>query len=231
MNTSGVVMSMIYNNKSPDLYPHNVHHLLGWLLTCLAFAQAVMAWAPSYTSGRGGKTVSKEMTGFLPLSVQVLAEHQQSEDVNRENDYPYSTDSDHETEVNGNSSRTNSMSSSDSNDTLVPIPLQADPDTDEEVRTSTRSAKYLTRKFQLFRSSRPYKALLFLHEILIRLMLILGFAALITGVVTYAGIFRASHVFSGLAHFIKGGVFFWYGILTLGEYLLITAASDNYADT
>lgn len=25
-------------------------------------------------------------------------------------------------------------------------------------------------------------------------------------------------VFSGLAHFIKGGVFFWYGILTLGRW-------------
>jgi len=27
-----------------------------------------------------------------------------------------------------------------------------------------------------------------------------------------------SRVFSGLAHFIKGGVFFWYGILTLGRW-------------
>jgi hypothetical protein len=25
-------------------------------------------------------------------------------------------------------------------------------------------------------------------------------------------------IFSGLAHFIKGGVFFWYGILTLGRW-------------
>ncbi len=29
---------------------------------------------------------------------------------------------------------------------------------------------------------------------------------------------RGGHVFSGLAHFIKGGVFFWYGILTLGRW-------------
>lgn len=27
-----------------------------------------------------------------------------------------------------------------------------------------------------------------------------------------------SRVFSGLAHLIKGGVFFWYGILTLGRW-------------
>jgi hypothetical protein len=29
---------------------------------------------------------------------------------------------------------------------------------------------------------------------------------------------RGGEVFSGLAHFIKGGVFFWYGILTLGRW-------------
>jgi hypothetical protein len=29
---------------------------------------------------------------------------------------------------------------------------------------------------------------------------------------------RGGHIFSGLAHFIKGGVFFWYGILTLGRW-------------
>jgi hypothetical protein len=29
---------------------------------------------------------------------------------------------------------------------------------------------------------------------------------------------RGGQIFSGLAHFIKGGVFFWYGILTLGRW-------------
>jgi hypothetical protein len=29
---------------------------------------------------------------------------------------------------------------------------------------------------------------------------------------------RGGEVFSGLAHFIKGGVFFWYGVLTLGRW-------------
>jgi hypothetical protein len=29
---------------------------------------------------------------------------------------------------------------------------------------------------------------------------------------------QGGQIFSGLAHFIKGGVFFWYGILTLGRW-------------
>ena len=30
---------------------------------------------------------------------------------------------------------------------------------------------------------------------------------------------KGDQIFSGLAHFIKGGIFFWYGLLTLGRYL------------
>ena len=30
---------------------------------------------------------------------------------------------------------------------------------------------------------------------------------------------RANNVFTGLAHFIKGGIFFWYGLLTLGRWM------------
>jgi hypothetical protein len=30
---------------------------------------------------------------------------------------------------------------------------------------------------------------------------------------------RGDGVFNGLAHFIKGGIFFWYGLLTLGRWM------------
>lgn len=30
---------------------------------------------------------------------------------------------------------------------------------------------------------------------------------------------RGSHVFNGLAHTVKGGIFFWYGLLTLGRWM------------
>jgi hypothetical protein len=30
---------------------------------------------------------------------------------------------------------------------------------------------------------------------------------------------RGRHIFNGLAHFIKGGIFFWYGLLTLGRWM------------
>ena len=30
---------------------------------------------------------------------------------------------------------------------------------------------------------------------------------------------RGDHIYNGLAHFIKGGIFFWYGLLTLGRWV------------
>lgn len=51
-----------------------------------------------------------------------------------------------------------------------------------------------------------------------RTILIFGFIAMTTGGVTYGGLFKGAYIFSGLAHFIKGGIFFWYGLFTLGRY-------------
>jgi hypothetical protein len=52
-----------------------------------------------------------------------------------------------------------------------------------------------------------------------KLLLLLGFLAGTTGFVVWGGVFRDRAVFSGLAHFIKGGIFFWYGLLTLGRWM------------
>ena len=75
-----------------------------------------------------------------------------------------------------------------------------------------------------------------LSEVINRTILVFGFVALTSGGVTYSGIFvssylsssntaglttqqRGNNVFNGLAHFIKGGIFFWYGLLTLGRWM------------
>ncbi|EED22447.1 conserved hypothetical protein [Talaromyces stipitatus ATCC 10500] len=56
------------------------------------------------------------------------------------------------------------------------------------------------------------------HDIAARFFLVFGFSAICTGIVTMTAIFVRDHIFNGLAHFIKGGVFFWFGILTLGRW-------------
>jgi hypothetical protein len=57
------------------------------------------------------------------------------------------------------------------------------------------------------------------YNVIDRIILPFGFVAIATGAVTYGGIMREREIFNGLAHFIKGGIFFWYGVLTLGRYV------------
>jgi hypothetical protein len=57
------------------------------------------------------------------------------------------------------------------------------------------------------------------YNIIDRIILPFGFTALATGAITYGGIMRDRDIFNGLAHWIKGGIFFWYGVLTLGRYV------------
>lgn len=52
-----------------------------------------------------------------------------------------------------------------------------------------------------------------------RCMPVLGFVGILSGGVVFGGIYRERMIFSGLAHGIKGGIFFWYGILTLGRWM------------
>jgi hypothetical protein len=67
-------------------------------------------------------------------------------------------------------------------------------------------------------STRGWKALLLGYNTVDRTILILGSVALATGIITWARFFEGREVFSGLAHWIKGGIFFWYGLLTLGRW-------------
>jgi hypothetical protein len=41
-NGVGVVFSTLYNSLTPDLYPANAHHRLGWVLACTLGVQAVL---------------------------------------------------------------------------------------------------------------------------------------------------------------------------------------------
>ncbi|SPO05088.1 related to YTP1 [Cephalotrichum gorgonifer] len=68
----------------------------------------------------------------------------------------------------------------------------------------------------IFRRGR--KAFRLWYGIVDRVILLLGFATFCTGVATFARFFEGHAIFGGLAHWIKGGVFFWIGIFTLGRW-------------
>lgn len=70
------------------------------------------------------------------------------------------------------------------------------------------------KKFSLAKSIIRYS-----HVTVARSLPVLSFAAAYTGLTIYTGSCRGPYKNVCLAHGIKGGIFFWYGLLTFGRYM------------
>lgn len=222
LNAIGVLLVTIYNANTPDLYPNNAHHKLGWLLTWIVSAQITMGIISAYT-GRHNATPHPEREGFMPVSTEAMEEHQRIHDLRMAETYRFSNDSGQGTEPNTESLRSQSISSTGDDELKIPgLSRRNTDDSMEEEKHGLlhggRLDQFLSKKIPGLLSSRVLRFFQFLYDVVDRLILILGFVALTTGFVTYGGLFMGDRIFSGLAHFIKGGVFFWYGILTLGRW-------------
>ena len=180
------MVGTIYNSKTPDLYTNNAHHRLGWALTWIALAQAVLALIRAYAK-----------TGTEPENHEPCVKSFQ--DLHESETYRYSRDSGHGTESSSLSSRSNSISSvRDKEDQGSPDPrmyrednMQRDSEQSGLIRKNAVD-RYLSRKLSWNVTSRALSYVGFLINIIDRTILILGFIALATGLVTYGGFFVGS---------------------------------------
>ncbi|CAK7266246.1 hypothetical protein SEPCBS119000_001927 [Sporothrix epigloea] len=244
-NAGGVLFSIIYNASTPDLYPNNAHHKIGWIATWTITAQvavgllARLAGAFEHSGNSKDNMTRSERQSFIPISTAALAEHgtlHQPHHLQRQSrDYRLSNDSGQGTERNTESLRSNSVS------TLEDCESSHQKEDCEEADQSNRYAGFadeyleeahlpgfrpvsggqpsaLISKIANRVSSRAWSVLLFFYSAVDRTSLIFGFVAFSLGIVTYGRFFEGHAIFSGLAHWIKGGVFFWLGIFTLGRW-------------
>ncbi|TVY24807.1 putative membrane protein [Lachnellula hyalina] len=218
-NAIGVLLVSIYNASTPDLYPGNAHHTIGWILTWVISAQLLMGVISAYK--RNGGMKNEERAAFIPISTQIMAEHQRLQNLGLEEACRFSNDSGQGTEPNTESLRSQSISSQGS-DHQLPDTLQHHEQEEKLERSGwVRDSKlyqFLSRKVPRLLTSRVLRVFQFAYNIIDRVIFLLSFLGMATGFITYGGFFIGPQVFSGLAHFIKGGVFFWYGILTLGRW-------------
>lgn len=223
VNALGVIAGTLYNANTPDLYENNAHHKIGWIATWVFTAQVLMSLLFVY-SGRN-KTVSptsSEQTAFLHSSL-----HDMNTRPSHAHRWSVDTLPGDELSSPMGSSRTLSPDreyeytkpeTQEEPEDLEDVPL-TQPTRRPSWFRSTKFDKYLSARVPSLASRKVVKVAEIVYEVIDRTILILGFIALLSGIVTYAGIFRATNVFNGLAHFVKGGIFFWYGLLTLGRWL------------
>jgi hypothetical protein len=201
LNGLGVTLGTIYNVSTPDLYEHNAHHKIGWIATWVVTAQVVMSLLFLYSGRSEKKTPAQgERAAFLPVSP---TETMVNQPMSAYHDYRWSGDSGQGTE------RSSTQSSRDASPTnahryVKPEPQPDDDDEEDGLPMPMPSLPsppraslfririvdtFLTRRVPGLMSTKILRSLEVAYEVIDRTILILGFVALMTGGVTYAGIF------------------------------------------
>jgi hypothetical protein len=184
INAAGVLCSTIYNANTPDLYPNNAHHKIGWLLTWICCAQVVIGVISAYAGHRDNK---QKDSGYTPVSREAMAEHTRRL---QRNDSRLSNDSGQGTEPNTESLRSGSISVDEDEEITL-----GEPDKDESevekiaLMKGTKIDKYLARRLPGLISARILRVFEFAYNVVDRLILLLGFVAFTTGIITYGGLF------------------------------------------
>lgn len=223
-NAFGLLFGIIYNSQTPDLYPNNAHHKIGWIVTWVIGAQVVLSLLFAY-AGRGESTsksasASFERAAFLPVATD---EHEHTFPDGPMHEHRWSRDSGQGTEPSSSihSPGSPSCESRDEYDEFEK-PEEQIPTTPSGPRGwfhSTFVDRFLATRVPGMVPSRALRIFNMVYNVIDRVILPFGFVAIATGAVTFGGIMRGREIFNGLAHFIKGGIFFWYGIITFGRYL------------
>jgi hypothetical protein len=203
MNAVGGLLGIYYNANTPDLYPNNAHYKLGWLVTAVMGAHVfvgIVARAAGGLRWENPESASRaeERQGFIPVSTEAMAEHE-----SRFQSGPYarfSNDSGQGTEPRTESLRSHSLSDS------LPSPTRdahkeyrhSDDDLDEDLEARMPIFSKPTKPHSVVMklaskvSNRLYKGLVFWYNFVDRTILILGFIALCTGIISFGRFFVSS---------------------------------------
>ncbi|KAK3049598.1 hypothetical protein LTR09_009019 [Extremus antarcticus] len=223
INGVAVFTGFVYNHSTPDLYKGNSHHPIGWVATSFTIVWTLMSFFVAYSEYK-----SKRQSAEHPsVSTQAMAEHNRWQMYSDHTSGRSSRDSGHGTECNSPSLWGSRHHSQDSIRQKLEVPESPAFDHDQDdtpaenngLLGNNRVDRFISISVRRFSTPSASKAVRFSQIVLEKLLLLIGFLALATGFVVWGGLFRGREVFSGAAHFVKGAIFFWYGILTLGRWM------------
>ncbi|KAK6509302.1 hypothetical protein TWF481_004059 [Arthrobotrys musiformis] len=207
INGFAIFLSILYNAQTPDLYPANAHHRMGWVAVAILTVQTAVGVI--FSVAKSSDAPKNEEASSLMAAA--TARYQRMESHDRQGSW--NSDSAHGGSDHSPSSRSPSMEEE---------PLYNDHEEQElkAVDDETRFEKLAKRYVPRFTVAQRWITVASVgYQISQRLLLIWTFMLIATGASTYTGVFKGGNIFTGLAHVIKGGIFFYYGIFTLGRYL------------
>ncbi|KAL3488946.1 hypothetical protein BJX62DRAFT_252954 [Aspergillus germanicus] len=223
-NIIGVLCGVAYKNNTPDLYPGSAHSAVGWIATGIAAAQVshllVDPVSGLFNRLRRNKTQSGRHT-LSPMreGFHGLQDHDGPSGLSRHISIDVEATQALVEDRGSDTSQSSRLYQEDAHE----FGFTRGDDTCFEESDSIRALHHdpsaaFSKVFSRPLLSRTRRFILFMYDLLDRTILIVGFVAFCTGLVTFWGIFKGHNVFNGVAHWIKGGVFFWLGIFNLGRW-------------
>lgn len=214
INVFGLLTGIIYNGKTPDLYPNNVHGSIGWVASLSAAAWMILSLTSLYTRSFNRSSGHKRTRSLgQPITAALMAQYRRvTASSPKPEDRRWSGDSGQGTERNSASLYDHSRSSSlqsdiqldDENDASKEYGAE-DDDVDSDatgreqrglLRGMPGADRFLTRNVRKVTGFRGATfAISVATVVLDRMILILGFFGVTSGAVVYAGIF-VSGIFS-----------------------------------
>lgn len=202
-NALGVVLGISYNASTPDLYPNNAHHKIGWVATWMMCAQVLISLVGRVAGVMSGQEQNnkEERQAFIPVSTQNMEEHLRGNGtLYHHHKYSYSNDSGQGTEPGTESLRSDSLSSGQESPAETSHHPRMDYDDEDlefkevEMKSPAPQPNSLVAKIAGKISSRAWKFLLLGYNIIDRTSLILGYIAMTTGIVTWARFFVSCRI-------------------------------------
>lgn len=217
VNGLALFTGFVYNHSTPDLYTSNSHHPIGWIVTSLTILWTVLSVLVACARNK-----KQQECAINPLR-KASRDEVEGDGFEGYVDGPSTPCSSRDSGNFSGDSRANSSDEIFEKKDMYP------PYGDEEHGDGeTESTGFLGRKkmngifaqaTQLIFSIRVSMALRISQVVLEKFLLLLGFLAITSGFVVYGGLFQDREIYSGMAHYVKGGIFFWYGLLTLGRWM------------
>lgn len=198
-NAVGVLLGTVYNAQTPDLYPGNAHHSIGWIATWVVSAHVLIGLIGRVARRFGGgggqrRSPSAESHHHHHHFVRVPTEGGEHGSLPTHHGFRLSDDSGQGTEPLTESLRSNSVSTAYDEDGQ-PSPYKEFDDEEsrdfEAMTTSAEppSATGWAAKAVTVVSWRVWKYVELGYKVMDRIILPFGFLALATGVITFARFF------------------------------------------
>lgn len=195
-NGLGMFVGIVYNGKTPDLYPNNAHHKIGWIITvvvCVHVFLSVLDTATGFMRRDGGKGAYQGLRSYMPSRLSSTGSRQGSSDAQP---HRASYDSGHGTDGVTESLRSNSVSTLAEN---RPLRLEEGEQgfdeeeslTDVEFTRESRPSRWhgWVNKMPMGIFRRGSRAFGLWYDIIDRVILPFGFVAFTTGIATFGRFF------------------------------------------